>query len=168
MIRAAWCRGRFCLLLLATLVPAGCAEPDGPFSPPPQTVDDVRVTLRVEDRADRLVVNLEIHNTRTTERLVRFAANCSPVVRLYRSTNATGQPAWDESRWQAQSGVCLPVLRNAQLVGRGTIGLRHELTDAQMLGDSLNAGTWHVFVEFTMSEPGALFDLRGGPVRLAR
>lgn len=131
-------------------------------------VDDLRVTVVVNDRADGISVDLEVRNLRSSARTVRFAGACNPVITVHRTGASNDPPVWRELDWRTQNGSCFSLIRNADLVAGGAIGTRSDLTNQSILGDSLSPGAYRVRIRFSMSEPEAMLEFDGGEVRLER
>lgn len=156
---------RFVFLASAALLGPSCSDAS-PLGPDIEVVDHLRVVVNLEDRADRIVVNLEIRNLTSSARSVRFPGTCNPAIVVRASGN--GSPVvWRELDWRFQNGSCISIGRNADLAPGGTTGTRNEIPDLAILGDSLAPGGYRVTVAFQMSEPFAMLEFDGGEVRLA-
>lgn len=137
------------------------------MEPDIEVIDDLRLAAHVEDRADHIVVNLEIRNLTSTARNVRFPGTCNPTI-VVRQSGIGNPVVWRELDWRLQNASCIAIGRNADLAPGGTTGTRSEIPDHVILGDSLAAGVYGVTIEFHMSEPAATLEFDGGDVRLER
>jgi hypothetical protein len=155
------------IVSLAGFSAAGCSDRPAPLESI-DTVDDLRVTLRVDDDADRVTINLEIRNLGSSTRTVRFPATCNPTIEFHANSSNSGQPVWNERSWREGTMSCLPVVRNADLISGGAIGTRYAIMDGMVLGDSLVAGTYRLTLHFALQQPDTVLELSGGTVRLEK
>lgn len=128
-----------------------------------ETVDELLVTVRVRDRADRVLIDLDVRNTDTETRTVQFPS-CNPFIEL--RDDEAGRVLWDERRWREDNSACLTVIRNAELQPGATVGTHHEVANQQVLGDSLASGVYRIRVVFSMVQPDAELALDAGTVRI--
>lgn len=151
--------------ILLVLAAAACSDSDAPMGPVTEIVDELLVTVLVEQGDDLITVNLQVRNGGTETRTVQFGGTCNPVVEVYEPGSAD-EPVWRELAWREDAGACIPVTRNAELVPGATTGTVGFLRPADVLGDSLPAGNYRFVVLFTMAEPEASLELAAGTFRL--
>lgn len=157
--------------LMGALVLGACSQGGDPIGAedPQQTevVDGVAFSAQarvMESFPVQIQPVLSVRNTGSGAAEVVFPDGCVALLQVYRTAARTGAPVWDQSRTVG----CTMALVPAKLAAGETREFRGPtVSAAEILGDSLSAGTYHFSVVTRPDRTGRVA-LAAGSASLAK